>query len=187
MGKCCAAFFPPPHLPSVVAVHVCRRAPEVRARRGRGREGRAGTEEEKWEMEWRRVSGHAERESGGRSVKPYPPTNPPPPASSVGSRNEITPSPSASSSSPLPPLFNITNLTQQRLIVLFSSFLLLSSHLLTSSLSLPSSAVPRAAKGSNPRSRIYLLFSTLLGCPPPPPPPAALPVSYVFSPRAWRC
>lgn len=171
MGKCCAAFFPPtfPLLWPCTCVDVHLRCePE-------GGEAESGREEEKWEMEWMRVSRHAERESGGRSVKP--------PHLRQGAKMKSPSSPS----SPLPPLFNITNLTQQRLIVLFSSFLLLSSHLLTSSLSLPPSAVPRAAEGSNPRSHIYLLFSTLLGCPPPPPPPAALPVSYVFSPRAWRC
>lgn len=151
---------------------MCLRAPEVRARRGRGREGRVGREEEKWEMKWVRVSWHAKRESHGRSAKP----------SSVPGEESKWNHPSSPTAPPLPPpLFNITNLTQQRLIFLFSSFLLLSSHLLVSSLSLPSSAVPRAADPTRgPAFICYFPLPSAAHCSRLRPPPSP---SLMFSPH----
>lgn len=75
--------------PYIIVELVCWRAPEVRAKRGRGRDGRVGRKEEKWETGWVRVSGHAKRESGGGILNP--------PSSRA---NEITPSPP----NPLAPL-----------------------------------------------------------------------------------
>ncbi len=68
----------------------------------------------------------------------------------MGSQNEITSS------------CNITNLTQHQLIVLFSSFLLLSSRLLVLSFTSSSAAVLCMSKEFNLRSHVYVLFSTPL-------------------------
>lgn len=71
----------------------------------------------------------------------------------VGSQNEITSS------------CNITNLTQHQLIVLFSSFLLLSCRLLLLSFAFSSATLLCMAKKFNIRSQVYLLFSTALVAP----------------------
>lgn len=69
----------------------------------------------------------------------------------MGRQNEIT--------------CNITNLTQHRLIVLFSSFLLLSSHLLVLSFTSSSAAVLCTGRKVNVQLEVYLLFSTPLAAP----------------------
>lgn len=61
---------------------------------------------------------------------------------------------------------NITNLTQHQFIVLFSSFLLLSSHLLVLSFASSFAAVLCIAKEFSVRSQVYLLFSTPRAVPP---------------------
>lgn len=95
----------------------------------------------------------------------------------MGSQNEITSS------------HNITNLTQHQLIVLFSSFLLLSSRLLVLSFKSSSAAVPCMTKEFKHKvPGLSVIFYSPKPLPPRPSPPHPThSVSYVFSPRVLCC